>query len=145
MEAQFREHFAIAHQTPTYAMLLAAAPVEFVGSAARLGALVELMSVGVAAAFQDQGLPLPPWRRARSVLSKWALGQDGHGENVHSICRKRYPLGERSCTPLPCLKVTSVKDIMGRARSCPHSCVANCPETPCMPGGFKILRNSLHA
>lgn len=80
VEAQFREHFAIAHTTPSYAMLLAAAPAEFVGSAARLTALVELLSGALAAAFRDQGLPLPPWRRSRSVLSKWALGHDGFGE-----------------------------------------------------------------
>jgi uncharacterized protein (TIGR01615 family) len=80
VEAQFREHFAIAHSTPGYAMLLAAAPTEFVGTKERLTGLVELLSAALASAFRDQGLPLPPWRRVRSVLSKWALGQQGFGE-----------------------------------------------------------------
>jgi uncharacterized protein (TIGR01615 family) len=80
VEAQFREHFAIAHPTPAYAVLLAAAPAEFVGSSERLAALAELLSAGVAVAFREQGLPLPPWRRAKSLLSKWALGPHGQGE-----------------------------------------------------------------
>ncbi|BDA45856.1 hypothetical protein COCOBI_07-6430 [Coccomyxa sp. Obi] len=79
VEPQLREHFRIAHSTHAYDALLAAAPAEFVGGPGRLAAIVEVLSSAVAAAFKDQGLPLPPWRRAKSVLSKWGLGPSGAG------------------------------------------------------------------
>lgn len=84
VEPQFREHFRIAQTTPAHDALLAVAPAEFVGSAVRLGALVELMSAAVAAAFKEQQVPLPPWRRTKSVLSKWGLGSAAAGEPAKS-------------------------------------------------------------
>ena len=79
VEPNLREHFSIASATPAYRRLLAAAPGEFVGSVSRLAALVELLSEGVRAAFAEQCLPLPPWRRAKSVMSKWGMGPHAHG------------------------------------------------------------------
>ncbi|CAL8470543.1 g10085 [Coccomyxa elongata] len=79
VEPQLREHFRIAHSTHAYEALLAAAPAEFVGGPGRLAAIVEVLSSAVAAAFKDQSLPLPPWRRAKSVLSKWGLGPSAAG------------------------------------------------------------------
>ena len=79
VEPQLREHFRIAHSTHTYDALLAAAPAEFVGGPGRLAAIVEVLSSAVAVAFKDQSLPLPPWRRAKSVLSKWGLGASAAG------------------------------------------------------------------
>ena len=79
VEPNFREHFSIASATPAYRRLLAATPGEFVGSVSRLAALVELLSEGVRGAFAEQGLPLPPWRRAKSVMSKWGMGPHAHG------------------------------------------------------------------
>ena len=84
VEPNFREHFSIASATPAYRRLLAAAPGEFVGSVSRLAAIVELLSEGVRAAFAEQGLPLPPWRRAKSVMSKWGMGPNAHGR-PHSL------------------------------------------------------------
>ena len=54
VEAQLRENFEIGHPTPAYRALLQAAPVEFVGAPARLRALVEVLSAGVAATFAAQ-------------------------------------------------------------------------------------------
>ena len=75
VEAQFREHFQLAHATPQYAALLAAAPAELVASSERLAGLVALLSAAVEKAFAEQALPLPPWRRRKSVLSKWGLDE----------------------------------------------------------------------
>lgn len=80
VEQDFREHFSIASATPAYRRMLAAAPGEFVGSVSRLAAIVVLLSDGVKRAFADQGLPLPPWRRSKSVMSKWGMGPNAHGE-----------------------------------------------------------------
>jgi len=54
VEAQLRENFEIGHPTPAYHALLQAVPVEFVGAPARLRALVEVLSAGVAATFSAQ-------------------------------------------------------------------------------------------
>ena len=83
VEQDFREHFSIASATPAYRRLLGAAPGEFAGSVSRLAAIVELLSEGVKRAFAEQGLPLPPWRRAKSVMSKWGMGPNAHGRTSH--------------------------------------------------------------
>ena len=103
MEPQLREHFRIAHSTPGYDSLLSAAPAEFVGGAARLAAIVELLSSAVAAAFKEQSLPLPPWRRTKSVLSKWGLGPAASGEwicdRLHTIPRLCWLIGRALQAP----------------------------------------------
>ena len=86
VEQNFREHFSIASSTPAYRRLLAAAPGEFAGSVSRLAAIVELLSDSVKRAFAEQGLPLPPWRRAKSVMSKWGMGPNAHGEKPSLAC-----------------------------------------------------------
>ncbi len=91
VEPQLREHFRIAHSTPEYDSLLSAAPGEFVGGAGRLAAVVELLSSAVAAAFKDQQLPLPPWRRTKSVLSKWGLGPAAAGKCSRSRAMQCFP------------------------------------------------------
>lgn len=73
VEPDLASHFVIAQPTPAYAALLACLPPAFVGSPARLAALVDVLAAAAATAFEEQGLPLPPWRRARSLLSKWGL------------------------------------------------------------------------
>ncbi|KAK9830187.1 hypothetical protein WJX72_010189 [[Myrmecia] bisecta] len=73
VEPRFKEQFQIAHSTPAYDALLQAVPLDFVGTSTRLRALVELLCAEVAAAFQEQDRPLPPWRKLSSVLSKWRL------------------------------------------------------------------------
>ncbi len=46
-------------------------PEEFVGTAAKLQPLVQLITQQMTQAFVKQGLTCPPWRQAKSVLSKW--------------------------------------------------------------------------
>ena len=45
-------------------------PEEFVGTASRLVPLVQTLCAEMAAAFRASGATLPPWRWAKSMLSK---------------------------------------------------------------------------
>jgi uncharacterized protein (TIGR01615 family) len=71
VDLNFRDHFRVAHATPWYSKLLAALPQDWVGSAAGLAPLVGLMSAGIRLCFRQAGIPLPPWREGRAMLSKW--------------------------------------------------------------------------
>ena len=71
LEPRFRESFAIASPTPQFAEVLAAVPEEFVGSARRLTAIVEVVCEQIRLSFQAQGLPVPPWRQPSALASKW--------------------------------------------------------------------------
>lgn len=46
-------------------------PAEFVGTPACLVPLVQLMCAEMGASFSTRGLTCPPWRHAKSLLSKW--------------------------------------------------------------------------
>ena len=71
VDPKFREQFEIAHASPRYAAVLAAAPADFVGTEERIVPLVELMCAEMSAAFRAAGATLPPWRQAGAMLSKW--------------------------------------------------------------------------
>lgn len=71
VDINFRDHFGVAHATPWYAKLLAALPQDWVGAAPALAPIVGLMSAGIRLCFRQAGIPLPPWREGRAVLSKW--------------------------------------------------------------------------
>jgi uncharacterized protein (TIGR01615 family) len=72
VECAFREHFRIPCASDAYSALLAAVPAVFVGTAAAMAPIVELLTHEMARAFADRGLTMPPWRSARSMMSKWA-------------------------------------------------------------------------
>lgn len=71
VDPKFREQFEIAHANARYAAVLAAAPVDFVGTEERIVPLVELLCAEMSAAFRAAGATLPPWRQAGAMLSKW--------------------------------------------------------------------------
>jgi uncharacterized protein (TIGR01615 family) len=71
VDPQFREQFTLGQATPAYAALAAAAPREFVGSPVRLQALASVLCAEIAASYAQQGLPLPPWRKPATMLSRW--------------------------------------------------------------------------
>ena len=71
VDPKFREQFEIAHASPRYAAVLAAAPADFVGTEERIVPLVELLCAEMSAAFRAAGATLPPWRQAGAMLSKW--------------------------------------------------------------------------
>jgi uncharacterized protein (TIGR01615 family) len=72
VDPHFSEHFAVSHEpTVLYSACLESLPPEFVGTAARLAPLVSAAAAAMAESFRVRGLPLPPWRRAQALLSKW--------------------------------------------------------------------------
>ena len=66
-----REQFAIPQATEHYQELVRMLPAEFVGTPACLVPLVQLMCAEMSASFTTRGLTCPPWRHAKSLLSKW--------------------------------------------------------------------------
>ena len=73
MEPYLRAHFVISRPTERYERLLDTLPPHFVGSHKRLAALVDFMSEQMLASFKERGMPVPPWRQNKSILSKWFL------------------------------------------------------------------------
>jgi uncharacterized protein (TIGR01615 family) len=71
VDPRFREQFEIAHTTPRYARLLEALAPEAAAPPARLAAAVGLLCAEMARAFAETGTPLPPWRQAAAMHSKW--------------------------------------------------------------------------
>jgi uncharacterized protein (TIGR01615 family) len=71
VDPRFREQFEIAHPTPRYARILAEVPAELVAPADRLSKAVELLCAEMAVAFAATGTPVPPWRQAAAMMSKW--------------------------------------------------------------------------
>lgn len=57
--------------TGRYDKVLAQIPSVFVGSSDLLSAIVRLIGQEIASVFDDLGMTLPPWRRVKSLLSRW--------------------------------------------------------------------------
>lgn len=73
MEPHLRAHFVISRPTERYQRLLDTLPPHFVGAHERLARLVDFMSEQMLASFKERGMPVPPWRQNKSILSKWFL------------------------------------------------------------------------
>lgn len=71
VDLNFRDHFVLPHATSWYSKLVAALPQDWIGTAAKLAPLVGMMSAAIRLCFKQLGVPLPPWREGRAVLSKW--------------------------------------------------------------------------
>lgn len=71
VEPRFKDQFVIANPTKTYEELLELIPDAFVGSLTDLMAAVDVVCKEMRAAFLATGRPLPPWRRKKSLASKW--------------------------------------------------------------------------
>lgn len=71
IDPQFRDQFLLGKQNIEYDNLLRVVPLEFVGSALRLQAIVSVICAQMTKVYQDLGISLPPWRRPRAVLGKW--------------------------------------------------------------------------
>lgn len=66
-----RDQFIIPQMTPAYEELMRLLPAEFVGTPSRLVPLVQLLCEEMCAAFDAHNMTCPPWRQAKSMLSKW--------------------------------------------------------------------------
>ena len=73
MEPRLREQFEIPRPSAAYAASLNVLPAVFVGSAQRLAFLVAWMAARLRAAFDAEGMHVPPWRSARTMLAMWRL------------------------------------------------------------------------
>jgi uncharacterized protein (TIGR01615 family) len=71
VDPAFRDHFLVHRPAARYASVLDAIPQVAVAPAPRLARAVTFLAAEVAACFVAQGVPLPPWRKTTSLLSKW--------------------------------------------------------------------------
>lgn len=71
IDPRFKEQFEIAHTTPRYQHLLATVPVEVVAPPARIAEAVNILCAEMALAFNQCGVPLPPWRQVGAMITKW--------------------------------------------------------------------------
>lgn len=73
LDPLFKDQFRIAHSTSSFLELLSLLPLEFVGTQLRLKALADILCTGIAEAYSQQQLPLPPWRKHDAMLSRWVV------------------------------------------------------------------------
>lgn len=71
VDPAFKEQFKIPQPSAAYEALLELLPSEFVGTSSRLVPLVQNLCAEMVVSFEANGLTLPPWRRAASMLTKW--------------------------------------------------------------------------
>jgi uncharacterized protein (TIGR01615 family) len=73
VEPRLREQFELPRPDGVYAAVLAALPETYVGSEARLAALVKWMAARMRDAFTSANMTTPPWRAEAPLLAKWRL------------------------------------------------------------------------
>jgi len=73
VEPDLRSHFVIAYPTKEYLKLLNELPLKFVGTFQRLLEIIDFMAVKMNSSFLNQSMDTPPWRRAKSIASKWSM------------------------------------------------------------------------
>jgi hypothetical protein len=71
IDPTFQEQFRIPVASPRYSAVLEVLPRIYVGDCSQIKPLVEAVCAEMQAAFAEQGVQLPPWRRGSSMLSKW--------------------------------------------------------------------------
>lgn len=71
VEPRFKDQFVIANPTRAYETLLDLVPETFVGTVTDLMAAVDVLCKEMSTSFRRMGRPLPPWRRKKSLASKW--------------------------------------------------------------------------
>jgi len=101
VELGLKDHFAVSAPTPNFQVVLESLPSVYVGSAERFASLVVYISQQLAISFKVKGMPLPPWRTAASLLSKWfpeqpvdttvaAMAGHAHGFDEHKAIPIRH-------------------------------------------------------
>ena len=94
VEPRFKDQFVIANPTRAYETLLDLVPETFVGTVTDLMAAVDVLCKEMSTSFRRTGRPLPPWRRKKSLASKWQP-KVSHHTNLTCIF----------CTPQICWSV----------------------------------------
>lgn len=88
VDPRFREQFAVARPTNRLDAFLETVPEVFVGAAEELVRTLDVVCGEVRLAFETQGMSVPPWRRKKSVASKW-LSKAVQKEEIDSAGRKK--------------------------------------------------------
>ncbi|EFN59388.1 hypothetical protein CHLNCDRAFT_137872 [Chlorella variabilis] len=71
IDPSFASAFAVACPTPRYARILGAVPPVLVAPLPRLVRALLLLGAELARCFEEQGIPLPPWRRVDAYATKY--------------------------------------------------------------------------
>ncbi|KAK8639496.1 hypothetical protein V6N13_137872 [Hibiscus sabdariffa] len=71
IDIDFKSEFEIVRSTTTYKSILQMLPFIFVGKADRLQKIIAIVSEAVKQSLKKKGMPIPPWRKAEYVESKW--------------------------------------------------------------------------
>ena len=71
VDIDFRSHFELARPTQSYKKLVDTLPSIFVGTEERLGNVVSLLCSAAKQSLKENGLHIPPWRKANYMLPKW--------------------------------------------------------------------------
>lgn len=71
VDPNFRDQFVIARTTYHYEKVMDCVPQTFVGRGKKLLPTVQLLCSEMSVAFAQQQLEMPPWRKRKSMMSKW--------------------------------------------------------------------------
>lgn len=71
IDIEFRSEFEVARSTKTYKSILQILPQIFVGKSDRLSKIICILSEAAKQSLKKKGMPIPPWRKADYVQSKW--------------------------------------------------------------------------
>ncbi|KAL8530430.1 hypothetical protein ACS0TY_007460 [Phlomoides rotata] len=71
VDIDFRSEFDIARATKAYKLVLQTLSTIFVGKPDRLEKIIGIASEAAKLSLKKKGMPLPPWRKAEYVKSKW--------------------------------------------------------------------------
>lgn len=88
VDPSFRDNFLLHEPTRRYAALLETLPDVLVAPHSTLECIIRFMALELSHSFTARGISLPPWRRSKSLLSKWQqagqatarLSADGHSQ-----------------------------------------------------------------
>lgn len=71
LDMDFRSQFELARPTQTYKELINTLPSVFIGTEERLDKIISLLCSAAKESFEEKGLHIPPWRKAKYMRSKW--------------------------------------------------------------------------
>ncbi|XP_009348502.1 uncharacterized protein LOC103940150 isoform X1 [Pyrus x bretschneideri] len=71
VDMDFRSQFEVARPTQNYKQLKDALPTIFVGTEAKLDKIISLLCSAAKQSLRENGLVVPPWRKASYMQSKW--------------------------------------------------------------------------
>ena len=71
VDMDFRSQFELARPTSNYKKLVETLPSIFVGTEEKLASVVSLLCTAAKESLKENGLHIPPWRKASYMLPKW--------------------------------------------------------------------------